>query len=235
MLKRNRRRLVGGATVLAVVGAAVILTGPGVAAASTPTTGLGALQAKAATDITTRLDALNRTIPKVSANQIITAADRATLLATLNADVTGLAALAKTIAADTTTAQASADTKTIFATYRVFALAIPQVAYAAAAADITVAELPALIDAQQGLAAVLEVETAKNTSAVAASMTDLGQQIAALTSSTNGLSGMVLAYTPAQYDADPGLLSAPRQTLASAQADVASAKNDITAVTGALQ
>jgi hypothetical protein len=157
------------------------------------------------------------------------------LLATLNADLTGLTALGKTIVGDTTTAQASTDTKTIFTTYRVFALAIPQVAYAAGADDITVAELPALVDSQKALTAILRVEPSKNTASVQSAMADLSQQIAVVTTATNGLSARVLAYTPAQYNANHALLSGSRQTLVSAQADVVTAKNDITAVTAALQ
>jgi hypothetical protein len=126
------------------------------AAAVTPTTGLGALKAKAAVDIGARVSAMNAMIPQINANQFITAADRSTLLATLNGDLSGLTALGQKIAGDTTTAQATTDRKTVFAGYRVFALAIPQVAYAAAADDITGAELPALINAQKGLTAALQ-------------------------------------------------------------------------------
>jgi hypothetical protein len=209
--------------------------GIGVAAAATPTTGLAAVKARAAADISARLVAINGAIPRINANQVITAADRSTLLATLGGDLSGLTGLGQTIATDTTTASASTDAKTIFTTYRVFALAIPQVAYAAATDDVTVAELPALVDAEKGLTAVLSAEPVKNTPAVQAAMADLSHQISAVASATAGLSASVLADTPAQYDANHALLSGPRQTLATAQANVITAKNDVTTVTAALQ
>lgn len=215
--------------------AGLIVAGNGVASAATPTTGLTALKAKAAADVNARLAALNGAILQVNANAVITAADKSTLLGILNGDLTGLTTLGTTIAADTTTAQAAADTKTIFTTYRVFALAIPQVAYAAGTDDITGAELPALSQSQKALTEVLRVEPSKNTGAVQSAMADLSAQITAVTSATDGLSSQVLAYTPAQYNADHALLSGPRQTLLTAQADVVTAKNDITAVTAALQ
>jgi hypothetical protein len=221
--------------VASIACAGLIAAGTSVASATTPTTGLTALKAKAAADITARVDALNLAIPQVNVNAVITAADKATLLGILNGDLTSLTALGQTIAADTTTAQASSDTKTIFTSYRVFALAIPQVAYAAGADDITVAELPALLDSQKALSEVLRVEPSKNTAAVQSAMADLSHQIAAATSSTSGLSNQVLAYTPAQYNANHALLSGPRQTLVTAQADVVTAKNDITVITAALQ
>jgi hypothetical protein len=214
--------------------AGVSLAGAGVAAAANPTTGLVAVQAKASADITLRLAALNRAVPQVNANAVITAADKSTLLSTLHADVSGLTALGGRIAADTTTVAAQADAKTIFTTYRVFALAIPQVAYAAAADDVTGAELPPLVNSRQALTAVLKAVPAKNTPAVQAAMADLAKQIATISSSTDGLSGTVLAFTPAQYDADHDLLSGPRKTLATAQADVIVAKNDVVTVTGTL-
>jgi len=207
----------------------------GTASAVTPTTGLSAVQAKAAADITARQNALSGAIKKVQANAIITAADKSTLLTTLNADASGLTALGSKIAGDTTTAQAQADARTIFTTYRVYALAMPQVAYAAAADDITGAELPALVAAQQALSAALALQPSKNTGTVASAMADLARQIATVTATTTGLSATVLAFTPAQYNADHALLSGPRATLVAAQADVVTAKNDIVTVTGALQ
>jgi hypothetical protein len=221
--------------VVALTCGVVTVAGIGVAAAVTPTTGLAAVNAKAALDIGARVGAINATIPQINANQFIMAADRSTLLATLNGDLSGLTALGQKIAGDTTTAQAETDRKTIFTGYRVFALAIPQVAYAAAADDITGAELPALINAQKGLTAALAVEPAQNTPAVQAAMADLSHQIAAASSATAGLSGAVLAYTPSQYNANHALLSGPRQTLVTAQANVVAAKNDVTTVTAALQ
>jgi hypothetical protein len=205
-------------------------------AAADPTARLATIQAAAKVAITARLSALNATIPVVTANPVITDADRATLLATLNHDVDGLTTLGTKIAGDSTVATAQADYQSIFTGFRVYALALPQVRYASAVDDITALALPKLTNAQATLASLLAgPDAGKNTAAVQAAMTDLPTQITAITTATNGLSTDVLALTPAQYNANHALLSAPRATLVQARADVRSATADIATVLKALQ
>jgi hypothetical protein len=253
----TRRRICTGIGTVGVTVATCALVGIGgiaSAAAATPTvastpTGtssaapgtassdlrLAAIKARAAAAISRRHTSLVANIAGVSANTVINATDKATLLATLNNDLSGLTALGGKIAADTTVAQASADYQTIFTTYRVYALALPQVRYAAATDDITGGVLPRLTDADTKLAALLMgVDSDKDTPAVQAAMTDLGTQITAATSATNGLSASVLALTPAQYDANHALLSGPRATLAGASKDVRAARADVATVMAAL-
>jgi hypothetical protein len=194
------------------------------------------IQARAAAAISARLTALNRTIPEVTANTAISGSDKSTLLARLNADVSGLTALGHTIAADTTAAQAATDAATIFTTYRVYALALPQVRFAEVADDYTGAVLPRLSDAQAKLAALLAgADSAKNTAAVQAAMTDLSTKIGAASTAVTGLSATVLAYLPAQYNANHALLDGPRQQLVGARADVKAARADIATVMRALK
>ena len=209
---------------------------PAATGSAAPAARLATIQALAKTAIADRQAALSKTIPAVTANAVITATDKATLLTTLNGDVNGLAALATKIAADTTADAAETDYKTIFTSYRVYALALPQVRYAEAVDDITSGVLPKLTNAQTTLAGLLSgADSGKNTAAVQAAMADLGKQIAAITSATNGLSATVLALTPAQYDANHAVLSQPRATLAQAGADVKTATADIATVVKALQ
>jgi hypothetical protein len=197
---------------------------------------LATIQALAKLAIANRVTSLNATIPVVTANPVITAADRATLLTTLNGDLNGLTPLGAKIAADTTAEQAQTDYETIFTGYRVYALALPQVRYAAAVDDLSAGVLPKLTSAQTTLAGLLAgVDAGKNTAAVQAAMTDLGKQIAAITSTTTGLSATVLAYTPAQYNANHAILSQPRATLTQARADARAAAADIATVVKAIQ
>jgi hypothetical protein len=196
---------------------------------------LTAIQQRAAAAIARRLASLSVAINDVNNSSAISSGDKTTLLATLNGDVTGLTALGTTIAADTTAQQALTDSKTIFTGFRVYALALPQVHFAAAADTITVTVLPKLTDAQTKLAALLAgVDSGKNTPAVQAAMADLATQITAITGATNGLSATVLAYTPAQYDANHALLSPARASLAISRNDVHTARGDIATVTKAL-
>jgi len=227
-----------------LAGTALADTGsPAVSSASptaTPTAphgkSLAAIQAAAAAAIAKRLASLSVSINDVNNNTEITPADKTTLLATLNGDVTGLTALGVTIAGDTTAKQAASDYSTIFTSYRVYALALPQVRFAAAADDMTVTVLPKLTDAQTKLAALLAgVDSGKNTPQVQAWMADLATQITAIGTETNGLSATVLAYTPAQYDANHALLAPARASLAISRDDIKTARSDVANVMKALK
>ncbi len=199
-------------------------------------TALAVIKAKAAAAITRRLSAISVAVNDINNSTVISAGDKTTLLATLNGDTSGLTALGTTIAGDTTAEQAATDYQTIFTGYRVFALALPQVHFAAAADSITGVVLPKLTDAQTKLAALLAgVDSGKNTPAVQAAMADLATQITAIGAATDGLSATVLAFTPAQYDANHALLSPSRAALATSRNDVKTARADITTVTKALK
>jgi hypothetical protein len=219
--------------VLAVATCALVAFAETASAASEPTP--AATKARAATAISVRLASLNAAISAVGTNRVITSTDRTTLLTTLNGDLSGLTALRQKITADTDATQARADYRTIFTGYRVYALALPQARYAAAVDDITDTVLPRLTDALKRLAALLAGSAADHNSAdVQAAMTDLDKQILAITSTTTGLSASVLAFTPAQYNANHALLAGPRAQLRTARADVDAARKDIATVIGAV-
>ena len=229
---------------IGLTGTALADTGsPAVSSASpaaTPTAtphgkSLASIQAAAAAAIAKRLASLSVSINDVNNNSVITPADKTTLLAILNGDVTGLTALGVTIAGDTTAKQAASDYSTIFTSYRVYALALPQVRFAAAADDMTVTVLPKLTDAQTKLAALLAgVDSGKNTPQVQAWMADLATQITAIGNETNGLSATVLADTPAQYDANHALLAPARASLGISRDDIKTARSDVSNVMKAL-
>lgn len=197
---------------------------------------LAAVQQKAADAIAKRLSSLSQALAAASSSSALSATDKAAVLATLNGDVSGLTALGTTIAADTTVAQAVTDYRTVFTSYRVYALALPQSHFAGAADTMTATVLPKLTDAQTRLAALLAgADVGKNTPAVQAAMADLATEIGAIGSATTGLSATVLGYVPAQYNANHALLSNARQSLATARADIRSARADISTVRKALK
>ena len=224
----------GTRLVLAVAACAVTGFSGSASAAAPPT--LSAVQARAAAAISARLTSLNRAISAVNANRVITSSDKATLLTTLKGDLAGLTALKPKITSDTDAAQSRTDYRTVFTGFRVYALALPQARYAAAVDDITDTVLPRLRDADERLAELLtEAAGGRVSSDVEAAMTDLGAQIHAITSATKGLSATVLAYTPAQYNANHALLAGPRQQLRTARADIDRARTDISTVIEALK
>jgi hypothetical protein len=199
-------------------------------------TTLAEIKAKASAAISRRDSALQRAISTVTANEYLTSSDKATVLATLNSDLTGLNALAPVIQSDSTVTKARSDYKTIFTSYRVFALALPQARLAAAADDLTGKILPRLTHAQSRLQGLLSGrDSAKNTPAVQAAIADLAKQINAITAATDGLAAAVLADTPAGWNANHAILSQPRSQLVSARADARAARRDIKTVVTALK
>jgi hypothetical protein len=197
---------------------------------------LAAVQASGAKATSDRISAINAAIPRVTANSTLTAADKSTILATLNKDLAGMTSLAAKIAADTTVEQASTDYRTIFLTYRVFAVALPQAAYASAADDLTDTTLPNLLIAQKSLAALLSgPEAAKNTPALQAQLADMSSKIATAQGAITGVAARALAVTPSEYDANHQILTQVRQSVATALAAAKAAAADGASITAALQ
>jgi hypothetical protein len=233
-MNRSIRVAIAGAALAGC--ASVGLAAPAWAAGSNGSATLEGIKARAATAISARLTSLSTAIPAVNSNKWLTPADKSTLLNTLNGDQTGLTALGPKIQADTTVAQARTDYQSIFLDYRVYALALPQVRLAAATDDITGGVLRRLTDAQSRLEGLLSgSDSAKNTAAVQAAMSDLAAKIQTITSSTAGLSASLLALTPSQYDANHTVLAGPRETILSARADIVAARADVMTVIGALK
>jgi hypothetical protein len=194
-----------------------------------PSTGksLAAIQANATIKTTARVGALNTAIAKVNAAADISSSDRATILGTLNGDLAGMNTVEAKIAADTTVAAAAADYKTIFTTYRVYAVAIPQSRFAAAADRMTATSMPKLTDAQSKLAAALAgPDASKSTPALQADLTDMSTQIAAATTTLNGIAAQSLAVTPSAYNSNHGVLSPDRSAVKTAIADLKKASAD---------
>jgi hypothetical protein len=194
------------------------------------------IQNSASIKTTARIGALNTAIAKINAATDITAADRTTILGVLNADVAGMNTVEAKIEADTTVATAAADYTTIFTTYRVYAVAIPQARFAAAADRMTGSAIPKLSDAEAKLAAALAgPDASKSTPALQAELTDMQNQIAAATSGLNGVSAAALAVTPADYNANNSVLSPERNAVGAAIAAVKKAAADGQNILAAIQ
>jgi hypothetical protein len=237
-MNRSIRFAIAGVAVAAcaAVGLAAPVWAAGPASAAAQVRTLNAIKANAASDISLRLSALATTMKAVSTNPWLTASDKSTLLNILGNDQSGLTALAPTIQADTTVAQARSDFRSIFLNYRVYLLAIPQSRLSAATDDITGGALPRLTDAKNRLSSLLSgVDSAKDTPAVQALMSDLASKIQAVTTATSGLSASILALTPSEFDANYTILATPRETLLTSRSDLIAARTDVVTVMGDLK
>ena len=214
------------AVAAAVATGAALGTMAGLAGAATPSgsTGAGAvpatlagIQAKAKTDITNRVDDLNKAIAKVNAAKSL-GSGQATLASYLGTDIAPLQQLEQTIQGDTTVQQAAHDFATIFTSYRVYKLVLPAARIDGAATFATTTGIPKLTaDAAKAQSKV----TPANQATLQPLIDDLNTQISTATNASNGLAGTVLAFTPAQWNANNALLDASKS---SAQATVAALK-----------
>jgi hypothetical protein len=225
-------------TTVAGLGVAVDLgAGPAGAATSGPTAARDAahgdvrlpsdptvqqVQSAAAADIGNRVTALDGAAGKVQSATDL-GADQATLLHPLQADVPALQQLGQKIAADTTVATALADYAQIFSGYRVYALVLPVTALVRVDDHITDTAGPRLTAVSAKIAAR---ETSANQGQVQPLLADLAQQVSAATAAVNGQPATLMTDTPAQWNADHGLLGPAWSAGKAARGDVAAARSD---------
>ncbi len=208
--------------IVGIVGAAGVDAGAGAVAgaATTPTpagnaapTTLAGIKARAATDITDRVNNLNGAITKVNGAKEL-GAGQGMLVSYLGSDIVPLQQLNQKIQGDTTVAQAAQDFGSIFNGYRVYVLVLPAARIAADTDRATTTAIPNLTsDAAKAQAQV----NPGNQAQLQPLIDDLNSQIGTATNATNGLAATVLAFTPAQWNANHDLLAASRS---SAQADI---------------
>ena len=111
--------------------------------------------------------------------------------------------------------------------YRVYVLVLPASRLAAGAdRDTTTAIADLTTDAAKAQARV----TPANQAALQPLIADLNGQIGAATNATNGLASTVLAFTPAQWNADNALLSASRSALETADAALQKGRADVSQI-----
>jgi hypothetical protein len=192
---------------------------------------LSGIKAKAATEITKRVDALNAAIAKVNAAQGL-GSGQATLESYLGADVGPLQALNAKIQGDTTAQQARQDFATIFSGYRVYLLVLPAARIAADADRTTNTVLPKLTSASSKAQAH---ENSSNQAQLAPLISDLNAQISAAANATNGLAGTVLGYTPSEWNGNHELLSPARSDTTTADAAIKKARQDLVQIVQVLR
>lgn len=232
--------LVGTATAAALV---LATCAPALAGTATPSPSpskspqtLSSVQAKAKTAIDDRLGKLSTAVTKVTDAKGISSSDSSTLLSRLNADVSGLKSLESKIAADTTLATASADLKSVYTTYRIYAVALPQAHIVATADRMTSTAIPKLTAAESKLSARLSGKgSAKSTPALQADLADMSAQISAATSALQGVSSGTLAVTPSAFNSNHSVLKSIGANVKTALADLKKAATDAKTIRAALK
>jgi hypothetical protein len=195
---------------------------------------LSAIQQAGAVQTANRITALHAGITKVTSTSTLTAADRSTILGTLNGDLSGMTTLQAKIAADTDTRTALADYESMYTDWRVYAVGLQQSFIAATADGITGTAIPKLQSAAAGIAAVFAADPSRSTPALQAQLADMQAKVADAATKTSGLAAAALAVTPAAYDADHAVLVDDRAAARAALADTKAATADGRAILAAL-
>jgi len=184
-------------------GTAVVPAVSGNSGTSAAPATLAGIKAKANTDITDRVNDLNAAIAKVDAAKGL-GAGQATLVAYLGTDIAPLQQLDTKIAGDTTVKEAAQDFSSIFTGYRVYVLVLPAARIAGDADRATATAIPTLA---ADAAKAQKLVSPRNQEFLQPLVNDLNAQISTATNATNGLAAAVLAFTPAQWNANHDLLS----------------------------
>ena len=232
-------------SLVGTIAAAALVAGAGAPAfaststpSPTPKTARTLVSVQAAAKMATdkRETALNAAIAKLDAAKGISASDTATLVDRLNSDLAGMKTIEAKVATDTTLAAASADFTTIFTTYRVFAVAIPQARIVAGIDRATSIDIPKLTASQTKLAAMLAGKDAsKSTAALQSELADMTTQIAAANTELSGASAKVLAITPADYNTNKTVVTSARASVKTAEDALKRARADRKAILTALK
>ena len=120
--------------------------------------------------------------------------------------------------------QAAKDFSTVFSGYRVYLLVLPAASLAADAFATTTTAIPQLTaDATKAQGYV----NPGNQAQLQPLLADLNTQIGVATSATNGLASAVLAFTPAQLNANRNLLSSPRSSAQAARGALQKGRSDL--------
>ncbi len=184
---------------------------------------LAGIKAKAAADVTDRVNALNAAIAKVNGAKGL-GSGQSTLASYLGADIVPLQQLNQRIQGDATVAQAAEDFGTIFTDYRVYVLVLPASRIAAGADRATTTVVPAL---SAGATKAQARVNPGNQAELQPLIDDLNSQIGTATNATNGLAATVLANTAAQWNADHGLLGPSKSSGQAAVGALEKGRSDV--------
>ncbi|HEY3811041.1 MAG TPA: hypothetical protein VGL49_06370 [Acidimicrobiales bacterium] len=190
---------------------------------------------RAETAISVRITALDAANTLVQQTGWFAGSDQAALENIITGDLNGngqapgLNSLAVTIRNETDPTKFRAEAASIFADYRVFALALPQVKLVRASDRMTTDTVPTLkqLDTDLEQAIAQEAAEGKNVQAAQAAVHDLEAQIASIGQKTSGVSAALLALTPAQWNANHGVVSPYRNDVHAAVAAARHAQTDV--------
>ena len=223
---------------LATLASVTLSTSAALAATATPTqttaAHVAAIQAKGATDISTRLASLTTWQSKVSAAKRLTAAQKADITTDLTTQSTELTTLKGTLSSETDVTTAKTDFQNIFQQHYIYAFFLPRTQQVVVADGLSDAStnLAALIPKlqtfiTQAQAQGLAVTTLQST------LADLQAKTTAVNTITTTAISTLVALKATDYPGNKTSMQSTEATLKTARADLKVARTDAqTLVTG---
>lgn len=207
--------------IAAVLAGTIALSGSPLPADLDPGAGLNEIQRAADRATDNRIRALEEALEEVADSEHLSDGHRSTITATLQSDLDAMHDLQDEIAAEDSAADALTAYRSIFTDYRVYAVAIPQSLYAAAADGLTDSALPLLQQVHDDLAAVADGDAE-----VESALDEMQASIDEATELLDGLADAMLAVSPADFNADPEVLADLRDSLREATDATRDARED---------
>jgi hypothetical protein len=198
--------------------------------ASTTANKEAAMIERADKEVQARIDSLNKVLTQIQNMKKVSDADKATVEATIQAEINTLTSLKAKVDADTSTTSLSVDLKSIAPDYRVYMLFMPQTRIMAAASRINdIASLMTTVQGKlQARITALSTSTGFNASGTVSIMADISAKIAdAQLQATNAVS-ITSGLKP--DNGDKNLAASNTAALKQGQADIKAGNADLRAV-----
>jgi hypothetical protein len=233
-MRRTTKAAMLALPILAAGGVAL----PGLATASSPsssTSGIPPLaRTRAETAINVRITAVDAALTVVKQTGWFAGSDQGSLENILSGDLDGngqepgLNALLTTIKNETDSTKFEAEVKSIYGDYRIYALALPQVHLVRANDRLSVDTVPTLEQLSGDLKTAIaqEATEGKDVTAAQEAVKDMDAQISTIQQKTGGTSAGLLALTPADWNANHGVVLPFRQDVRAAAAAAKQARQD---------
>lgn len=197
---------------------------------------LANIKSKGDAEINRRIKTLNEFASKLSAAAKLSSADKTSLSAEVNSEISGLTALKTKLDAETTLDGAIADAKSIISDYRVYALVAPKVMLVKTADDEIVVQtkLTALAAKLQSRISSAQ-SSGKNVTSLQANLSDMNTQINAASAISTSVESKVIVLQPTDYNSDHSVLNGYRDQLQTARTDDQNAINDAKTIVNGLK
>lgn len=231
-----------GVSTLAVSAQSVnVGTNVSVSSSISVTAKLSALITKANADVAARLASLNDLNAKVQAMQNVSATEKTNISNEVQTNISGLNALQAKIDADTDITVARADAASVFTSFRIYALVIPQ-GYIEVGADRvqTISSLMTALSTKLQARITADQNAGDNVTTLQTALADIGTQTTSANAQASIAQNGVVNLTPDQGNAtvaasNKAALVAARANIKTSTSDLKIARQDIQTILNGLK